>query len=439
MKSKLSIFTSIILLSVLNVSGQTVYENGRNSENNQNTNIQIVPSITPVIITPTPLYSSDLPVNDNVIADDQIITGSLGVGFDCVDGESFGFNTILLKENNLRIRFEDTSNPPFPGIDWTLIANDANSGGANYFAIEFTDTTSSVIPFKVMAGAPVDAINIYSNGNIGFRTATPSLSLHAAKGDTPGLRLEQNNTSGWTPQTWDLAGNEANFFIRDVTNGSKLPFRIQTNAPTNSLTILDTGNVGIGTWSPTQRLEVNGGIKLAAILNAPGLPTEGTIFMDGTNHLLKYHNGTQWNEVTDDQNLTSATLTGNILQIYIENGTSVSVDLQPLIAGLEARIVALEAAVGIKESKVDKISFSQNTPNPFTLETNISFFIPNNINNASLVIYNVKGSKVKEIQIDKRGNGNLVITKNDIETGSYFYTFILDGKKMESKIMIKVE
>jgi hypothetical protein len=47
--------------------------------------------------------------------------------------------------------------------------------------------------------------------------------------------LEQNGSSGFTPQTWDLAGNEANFFIRDVTNGSKLPFRIRPNTPGDAL------------------------------------------------------------------------------------------------------------------------------------------------------------------------------------------------------------
>jgi hypothetical protein len=46
---------------------------------------------------------------DQVIADDQIVQGSLCVGLDCVNNENFGFDTIRLKENNLRIKFEDTS------------------------------------------------------------------------------------------------------------------------------------------------------------------------------------------------------------------------------------------------------------------------------------------------------------------------------------------
>jgi len=68
---------------------------------------------------------------DQVIADDLIIQGSACVGFDCVNGESFGFDTIRLKENNLRIKFEDTSiSASFPSNDWQLTANDTTNGGA---------------------------------------------------------------------------------------------------------------------------------------------------------------------------------------------------------------------------------------------------------------------------------------------------------------------
>jgi len=76
------------------------------------------------------------------------------------------------------------------------------------------------------------------------------VELHVKDGDSPTLRLEQDGSSGFTPQTWDLAGNETNFFVRDVTNGSKLSFRIRPTAPTNSLYIAANGSIGFGTDSP---------------------------------------------------------------------------------------------------------------------------------------------------------------------------------------------
>ena len=72
----------------------------------------------------------------------------------------------------------------------------------------------------------------------------------------PTLRLEQDGSSGFSPQTWDVAGNEANFFIRDATNGSKLPFRIRPNAPTDSIYVAADGNIGLGTASPDEALDI---------------------------------------------------------------------------------------------------------------------------------------------------------------------------------------
>jgi len=60
--------------------------------------------------------------------------------------------------------------------------------------------------------------------------------------DTPGLRLFQTG-GGFGSQTWDVAGNETNFFVRDMTNGIHLPFRIRPGAPTSSIDIAATGEV----------------------------------------------------------------------------------------------------------------------------------------------------------------------------------------------------
>lgn len=200
----------------------------------------------------------DTPVTDDqVINDDLIVTSSACIGFDCVNGESFGFDTLRLKENNLRMHFQDTSSTgSFPTNDWRLIANDSSNGGGNYFAIEDSNTARKV--FTVEAGARSNALYVDAQGDVGIGTANPVVELHMSAGDTPSVRLEQNGTSGWSPQTWDVAGNETNFFIRDVTNGSKLPFKIRPGAPTNSIYIKENGNVGIGTASPLDRFHISG-------------------------------------------------------------------------------------------------------------------------------------------------------------------------------------
>jgi len=186
---------------------------------------------------------------DQVILDDLIVDGSLCVGQDCVNGESFGFDTIRLKENNLRIRFQDTSNSAsFPSRDWEITINDSTNGGANKFSI--TDIDGGRVPFTIEAGAPSNSLFVDDGGRIGVGTSTPVVEAHIVNGDSPTVRLEQNGSSGWTPQTWDVAGNETNFFIRDATNGSTLPFRIRPGAPSNAIYIDEQGDVGMGTTSP---------------------------------------------------------------------------------------------------------------------------------------------------------------------------------------------
>jgi hypothetical protein len=194
---------------------------------------------------------------DIIHADDVIINGgSLCVGVDCVDGEAFGFDTIRLKENNLRIHFDDTSSTAsFPANDWRLVINDTTNGGANKFSIE--DVTGGRTPFTIEAGAPSNSIFSDSSGRLGIKTSNPVVELHVVDGDTPTLRLEQDGSSGFTPQTWDVAGNEGGFFIRDVTGGSTLPFRILPGAQSQTLVIDGNSEVGIGAGTnPTARLHV---------------------------------------------------------------------------------------------------------------------------------------------------------------------------------------
>jgi len=192
---------------------------------------------------------------DVVTADDEDIQGSLCVGLDCVNNESFGFDTIKLKENNTRIHFDDTSTSSgFPNHNWQLTANDSASGGANKFSIE--DLTAATVPVTITGSSPSNSIFVDSTGRLGLRTATPVLDVHIATGNTPAFRQEQNTSGGFTAQTWDIGGNEANWFVRDVTSGSRLPLRIRPGAPTSSIDISASGAVGAGTASPSERLHV---------------------------------------------------------------------------------------------------------------------------------------------------------------------------------------
>jgi hypothetical protein len=220
---------------------------------------------------------------DFVIADDLIVQGSTCSGLDCVNNENFGFDTMRLKENNTRLQFDDTSaSAGFATNNWQIRANNSASGGGSFLAFVDQGATGNsetgTIVFEVDAGAPANSLRVSSTGRVGLRTATPVLDLHANTTDTPAFRLEQNSSGGFTAQTWDIAGNEANFFVRDVTSGSRLPFRIRPGAPTSSIDIAADGSVGIGLQSPIHKLDVAGNMTIGPGFNSlTSVPLNGLL------------------------------------------------------------------------------------------------------------------------------------------------------------------
>lgn len=186
---------------------------------------------------------------------DVEVVGSLCTGNDCVNTESYGSDTLRLKENNLRIHFDDTSNTAsFASRDWRILINGTQNGDPEYFAVQ--DATANRIPFLIEGNAPADALYVEDSGDVGLGTNAPALELHLRDGDSPALRLEQDGSSGFTPQTWDVAGNETNFFVRDVTHSSNIPFKIRPGAPDNSLYVNTNGFIGLGNASPQAHLHV---------------------------------------------------------------------------------------------------------------------------------------------------------------------------------------
>jgi hypothetical protein len=82
--------------------------------------------------------------SDSMLLNDLIVSGSECIGMDCVNGEAFSYDTLILKENNLRIYFNDTStSASFPRNDWRITVNDSANGGRSYFSIDDVDGGTS--------------------------------------------------------------------------------------------------------------------------------------------------------------------------------------------------------------------------------------------------------------------------------------------------------
>jgi hypothetical protein len=160
------------------------------------------------------------------------------------------------------------------------------------------------------------------------------LDVHANTSDTPAIRLEQNNSGGFTAQTWDMAGNEANFFVRDVTGGSRLPFRIRPGAPTSSIDIAASGNVGVGTPSPAFPLDVLTAGQSVARFKSTAAANAVNVTLDSAatrNVNLEYQEDgvNKWfqgNEASNDRwRITNSTANGNAEVVSVLQTGSVGI------------------------------------------------------------------------------------------------------------------
>jgi len=79
---------------------------------------------------------------------------------------------------------------------------------------------------------------------------------------------------------------------------------------------------------------------------------------------------------------------------------------------------------------------SQNSPNPFNVDTNISMSIPETARGAVLTIYSMEGKQVKSMPVSGHGNTSVKIQGNELAPGIYIYSLMVDGKVLDSKRMI---
>lgn len=207
----------------------------------------------------TPLPRHLRPAVETFFSDDVSAQGGVCAGADCTNAESYGLATAKLKENNTRLKFEDTSaSVGFAATDWQLSANDTNSGGANKFFIE--DLTAATVPLLIEGATPNNALYLDSTGRVGLRTSTPARDLTISVPVSPIIRMEQSASPF---QAWDIVANDANFYVRDVSHEQN-PFIIRSSAPYNSLVVDSTGRIGLGIATPTYQIHHSSGARLDA-------------------------------------------------------------------------------------------------------------------------------------------------------------------------------
>jgi len=70
----------------------------------------------------------------------------------------------------------------------------------------------------------------------------------------------------------------------------------------------------------------------------------------------------------------------------------------------------------------------QNTPNPFTSNTEISCDIPTSFNSAFIYVYNLQGVELMSLPIIQTGFSTVTINASALPPGMYLYALVVDGR-----------
>ncbi len=205
-------------------------------------------------------------------------------------------------------------------VDANFNATDYNITNVNYGFFDYLGSLASritklfVININVSNNVDIggnltvdtDTLFVDSNTNmVGIGTGSPSSLLHISGDAWGNLKLEQtvNNTSNiafirnGTNRAWIGTENNVGNSLIVETTGDELSIRSEDDiffsaGGGNARMVIDkaAGNVGIGTTSPSQKLDVVGAIQLSD--NADSNEA-GTIRWTGTE--FQAYNGTDWN------------------------------------------------------------------------------------------------------------------------------------------------
>jgi hypothetical protein len=84
----------------------------------------------------------------------------------------------------------------------------------------------------------------------------------------------------------------------------------------------------------------------------------------------------------------------------------------------------------------DNAFLLQNTPNPVSNATEFNYFIPSEFLNAEIKITNINGKALRSLPITQGGHHSINFQNDILAPGSYIYSLIIDGKMIDSKVML---
>ena len=206
----------------------------------------------------------------------HISAGNLGIGttspytnFEVVGKGSFG----VAGSSNLGVEISSVSAIPAAQVKGYIASATSGAGGGNGDLL-IASRTSASTNIRFFAGSTSERMRIDSSGNVGIGTTSPSTKLQVedvnAGGVFDALLLTNKSTTAGTStkikfvNSTDAASTFNTNYINSVRNAGSDNDLIFGTSNSDRMTIDSSGNVGIGTTSPSTKLEVAGVTTISA-------------------------------------------------------------------------------------------------------------------------------------------------------------------------------
>lgn len=123
------------------------------------------------------------------------------------------------------------------------------------------------------------------------------------------------------------------------------------------------------------------------------------------------------------------------MQQQLEEQKKLNDDLKQRLDALEKLIVNNSTQQKTELKANQEVVLFQNVPNPFSEKTTIRYTLPSNFKIAQIQIRSTTGNVIKTVDLN-RDSKELVVYANDISSGLFTYSLLVDGKVIATKKMV---
>ncbi|MBK9402012.1 MAG: tail fiber domain-containing protein [Bacteroidetes bacterium] len=96
----------------------------------------------------------------------------------------------------------------------------------------------------------------------------------------------------------------------------------------------------------------------------------------------------------------------------------------------------IQGTIPPENSSIKTARLDQNTPNPFHLQTKISYYLPETTSDARLIVFDMQGILKRSFELTTKGESSLIINGGEFPPGMYLYSLLVDGNEINTYRMI---